>query len=160
MVCVAFQGLRVTLPFFGLLLPRSFNVNLTNRTVSRTSIDPQDAIAGFQLDTDGTIDSKSGDIAAGPAYTTIVGVEWLSSNGTNEANVEADRYECFATITSGTLTTGTTGSWLALSSARSWEKEQTVIGSSTVVFTLDIRLIGTTTVLATASITLTAEVIT
>jgi hypothetical protein len=38
-----------------------------------------------------------------------------------------------------------------------WTRNATVVGTFTAVITVDIRLIGTTTVLTTASITLTAE---
>lgn len=70
----------------------------------------------------------------------------------------AANYEVKATLTSGTFTSGTAGSWLNLGSEREWTARQTVVGTKTVTATFDIRKVGTTTVLGTASITLTATV--
>jgi hypothetical protein len=67
-------------------------------------------------------------------------------------------YEAFITVTSGSLTGGTTGSWVALSSTRSWYIQSTSTGTTTCVFTVQIRQVGTATVLDTATITLNAEV--
>jgi hypothetical protein len=70
----------------------------------------------------------------------------------------ASDYEAFVTVTSGSLTGGTTGSWVALSSTRSWYIQSVVTGLTTCVFTVQIRRVGTGTVLDTATITLTADV--
>jgi hypothetical protein len=69
----------------------------------------------------------------------------------------ASNYEALVTVTSGTLTTGTAGTWQALSTTRSWSRNRTTTGITIAVITVDIRLVGTTTVLTTASITLSAE---
>lgn len=70
----------------------------------------------------------------------------------------AANYEVYATLVSGVLSVGTTGSWLALSSTRSWSRNRSALsGISIAQITVDIRLIGTTTVLDSATITLTAE---
>lgn len=69
----------------------------------------------------------------------------------------AANYEVFATLVGGTLSTGTTGSWLALSTTRTWSRTRSVSGVSEGQIWIDIRLVGTTTVLDSAIITLTAE---
>ena len=70
----------------------------------------------------------------------------------------ASNYEALVTVISGSLTGGTTGSYVALSSTRSWYIQSTSTGTTTCVFTVQIRRVGTVTVLDTATITLNAEV--
>jgi hypothetical protein len=70
----------------------------------------------------------------------------------------AANYEVKATLTSGTFTTGTAGSWLNLATEREWTARQTTVGTKTTTATFEIRKVGTTTILATATITLTATV--
>ena len=140
------------LPFFGLTLPRAFTVTLSNANPHPITVSPTDCTAGFRLGTDGKIYTT---VTSG-IYTEAVGVQWLDPKDP----VQADLYECLATVTSGTLTTGTAGSWLALTSDRTWTKDRTsdVAGTDTCIFTLAIRQIGTTNNLASATITLDAEV--
>jgi len=64
-------------------------------------------------------------------------------------------YEVKATLNSGALTTGTTGSWLALSSTREWTVE-TSIGVVDANLTIEIR--RGSTVLDSATVTLSAQV--
>ena len=75
----------------------------------------------------------------------------------------AGDYEVFATLNSSTgsgLASGTTGAWLALTSNRTWTVTESTSGnSSTAELGMQIRKIGTGTVLATATITLEAEVL-
>ena len=70
----------------------------------------------------------------------------------------ASGYEVYATLYSGALTIGTTGSWLAVSSDPFWTV--TIAGpnsgTNSAVLTMQVRAIGTTTVLDTWTIYLTA----
>jgi hypothetical protein len=70
---------------------------------------------------------------------------------------QATNYESFATLVSGSLSGGTLGSWLALSSTRSWEITQSSPGVTSAIFNVGIRRVGTTTILASADIELNAE---
>lgn len=70
----------------------------------------------------------------------------------------ASNYEALVTVISGSLTGGTTGSYVALSSTRSWYVQQVGNGTNTCIFTVQIRRVGTVTVLDTATITVTADV--
>jgi len=72
---------------------------------------------------------------------------------------QASNYEALVTVTSGTLSGGSgTGTWLALSTTRNWYVEEfTPGGSNFCTFTVQIRKIGTTTVLDTATIDLEAN---
>ena len=67
-------------------------------------------------------------------------------------------YEVLATLTSGTLTSGTTGVWLGLGTTRTWSIT-TASGLRTTQFILQLRLVGDTTVLVSATINLEAEAI-
>jgi hypothetical protein len=57
---------------------------------------------------------------------------------------------------SDSLTSGTVGSWEALTSTRTWELEQTTPGSTFAILLVQIRLSGT--VLTSATVTLSADV--
>lgn len=70
--------------------------------------------------------------------------------------LSAPNYECFATLNSGVLSSGTTGAWLALTADRIWENTF----STDAVITVQIRRVGIAQVLATAVVTLHAELVT
>lgn len=129
----------------------SDDVSITGQSISQISSDPSDAYARYQLDSDGKVYKFTGTTAGTP--TTYI-EDWVDPNSS------ASNYECFATLTSGTLDTGTTGSWLALTSDRMWGIQQTSVGSKSATITVKIRKIGTTTDLTSALITFNAEVIT
>lgn len=90
--------------------------------------------------------------ATGTAYKGVNGNTTFFSNWISPTSV-ASNYEVYATLSSGSLSTGTTGSWLALSSSRTWGVNRSAYGQSDAVIVLQIRKIGTTTVLDTATIT-------
>jgi hypothetical protein len=84
-----------------------------------------------------------------------------STNNTdswNGSTTVGSGYEVKATVTSGSVT-GTTGSWLSLSSNRSWSITDTTQDGAarTATMTLSIRATGTTTNLDQATITLSAD---
>lgn len=60
-------------------------------------------------------------------------------------------YEAFVSINSGTLSSGTTGSWLALTATQTWQKS-----SGTCAFRLQVRDAFTLTNVADVTITLSA----
>ena len=119
-------------------------VNLaTSYGATDTAFDPANATASFSLQNDGDIVTSAGD--EGDWVTPAV------------AGVAA-AYECFATLDSGTLTSGTTGSWLALSSTRTWTLQQTVVGTNNAQITIQIREIGTSEILDSTVVTFEAIV--
>ena len=91
------------------------------------------------------------------------------AGGINPTNLEqwctptaqSSNYEALVTLTYGTLSGGSgTGTWLALSTTRNWYVEESSPGGNkTCQFTVQIRKIGTGTVLDTATIDLEAQVI-
>ena len=116
-------------------------VSISNETVTSETVTPTAAEATYSLLSDGQLETTSGGLS-----------RWLigSSSGSN--------YECRATIVSGTLSSGTTGSWLALSSNRAWAVTRVSLGTKTCTIDVEIGLVGTSTALDTARIILTATV--
>jgi hypothetical protein len=110
----------------------------------------------------GIDDTNVSTLAVGSSQTASF---TISSNGTytsgtwNSSSTVGSGYEVKATVTSGSLTSGTTGSWLSLSSNRTWALTDSSQNGDAVqaIFTLSIRAAGSATVLDTATITLTAN---
>jgi hypothetical protein len=102
------------------------------------------ATAGYRVNTDG-FDYQG----LNGTYSALT--QWVtpSSQGGN--------YEVYATVSSGTLTTGTTGSWLATSGNPTWTRTRPTLGSSVVVLSMQVRATGSVTVLDTWTVTLEAE---
>lgn len=88
--------------------------------------------------------------------TTTYGSEWAS----DQPSTAGSDYEVLATQVSGDAISGTMGSWLSLSADRSWSISASASAGSLLnrsgVVRLQIRKAGTTTVLATGDITLSA----
>jgi hypothetical protein len=132
-------GNGATAPVFGLVWvelkggPASEaadTIGLQSYFVQHEKIGGAAATATFRLNTNGDIEKVEG------ATTTVLGA-WIS----NPAN--AASYECRATLTEGDTPTGSAlGSWLALSSSRSWTLTQSVAGTKSCTLSIDIRLIG------------------
>lgn len=122
-------------------------VSITNQLISQSSFG-SDAYARYQLDSDGKVYKFEGTTAGTP--TTFI-ENWVTPNSA------ASNYECFATLNSGSLETGTTGSWLALTSDRMWGVADTGGGAQAASLTIKIREVGTTTDLTSATISLLAS---
>lgn len=115
-------------------------------TVTDSTVSPTNASARFQLTSGGDINSIR--VNGG---TTDLG-DWISPKAAAGGN-----YECMSSVTSGSLTTDpSAGSWIALSASRTWGRDQTSNGTSQAIFTLSIRRVGTTTTLASTTVTLDA----
>ena len=106
--------------------------------------DASSATAGYRLDSDSSAyrTNSSGTYVA-------IGGEWRLQG------VVAD-YEARATLVSGSSPTGTLGSWLALSSDRTWSITSTS-GYDTCTLTIEIRSAASQAVLDTATIILQVE---
>jgi len=106
------------------------------------------ANAGFRFNRDGTYDAYN------PSGTTLI----YAGNWANPAigNV-GDDYEIMITPTSGSLDTGTTGTWLSLNLNHTFAISQTIPGSKNFTGTLSIRRASDNTVMETVSINLSAE---
>jgi hypothetical protein len=70
----------------------------------------------------------------------------------------AGNYEARVTVTVGSLSSGTTGSWLALTSTRDWTLQETTPGNTSIcTFTVEIRPAGGGSTLTSATIDLEAS---
>lgn len=118
-------------------------VNIVGGTITHSVADPSDASTAYFLNSTGSEAS----LPAGQVSNT-----WLLSG-------IASDYEVRATLTSGSLTSGTTGTWLSLGTSRSWTRDRNTAGVSQAVMTIEIRNATTLVVLDSASVTLTAEVV-
>jgi hypothetical protein len=120
------------------------SVTLSNHTVYGDDNTTSPAAASVSLNNTGTFtwsSSNGGGSFAG---------QWMSGD-------TASNYEVLATTTAGTAGTGTVGTWLNLGTTRTWQRTRALVGITTWTFTLQIRAVGTTTVLASCTISLQAE---
>ena len=108
-------------------------------------------------------DSINGGTASASYRITNGGkYQLIASHGstvTNDAvipNGNIGNYEAFVTVTSGTLTSGTTGSWVALSATQTWTKTATNT-FATCAFTLQLRIAATGVVVKTITVSLEAD---
>lgn len=113
-------------------------------------ITPTNALAGYRLNLDGTIQR------AQQSGTN----NYLGSDSWIIPRANASLYKVKATIISGTLTTGTSGSFLGLEATQTWEKVRTsdVAGVDECVFTLEIQRKSDSVSMKTVTITLQADV--
>lgn len=125
-------------------VPPSVNINGGN--MNALTISPADATSGYQLTSAGA----EQEIVNGPATTFNT---WLLSGAASD-------YEVMATLNSGTLASGTTGSWLSLGSTRAWTVQRTsnTAGTNSASLTIQIRTAVGGTLLDTAAVTLNATV--
>lgn len=108
---------------------------------------PSNASASYSLNSSGAgagIGSSSAADAGTNANWT-----WLLS-GLNSS------YQVRATLISGTLSSGTTGSWLTLNTTRTWSVTTGTFKSATL--TIEVRRISDGVICDTATVTLTASV--
>lgn len=125
----------------------SYDATLNDATYNDTQVTPTNAASGIVVDSDGNLYRLK-------RVTTTLQYLWLTGAGA------ASDYECRWTNTSGTLSLGTAGSWLSCGSDQSFTVNYTsdTPGNKSCTGTLEIRVVSTGTVVATATITLTAQV--
>lgn len=123
-------------------------ISITDQSISDT--DFVAAYAYYFLTAGGQVEQSTQAGGTGPTNLE----QWCTPTS------QSSNYEAFITVSSGALSGGSaTGTWLALSTTRNWYVEELTSGNSNqCIFTVDIRKIGTGTVLDTATITLYAEV--
>lgn len=117
-------------------------ISITDQLVQDIKTSPADATATYTVDNDGKIRSHTGSVIE----------TWL-----NKPSL-ASLYEVFVSVTSGALTSGTTGAWLNCGTDRSWSLTRDPNGTSTTVIAVQIRRAATGLVKDTANITLQAIV--
>jgi len=129
-------------------------VNIVNPLVggiaSSFVVDPADAQAFWRFNPDGTVDRKN------TGGTTANQQQWYRPTG----GTPGTGYWIRCTVNSGTTPTGSaTGSWLQLNAARTWQHDQTVIGTVTCTLTIEIASdSGGANIVSSGSFTITADV--
>jgi len=123
-------------------------ISVTNQFISAFTFGAP-ATAEYRLNSNGLVQ----DILNGGSPGTLE--QWCTPTSA------ASDYEARVTITSGTLDSGSgVNTYLSLSTTRTWGVGPTLVpGTGECVFTVEIRRIGTGTVLSSASISLYAEAI-
>jgi len=121
-------------------------ISITDQNIS--DFDASAAYAYYILTSGGLVQSSTQ--GGGTSPTTLE--TWCTPTS------QASNYEALVTVTSGALSGGPSG-WVALSSSRAWFVEEFTSGNSNLcIFTVQIRRIGTSTTLDTATIELQATV--
>jgi hypothetical protein len=105
--------------------------------------------AGYRLTSGGLEESGTG-TAASILYGTIG--NWVTPTG------NAGLYEVRATLNSGAVSSGTTGSWLALTSTRTWTVTRGTVGVSSANLTIEVRRASDGVVLGSAPVVLTVDI--
>lgn len=107
---------------------------------------PQNARAGYRLNSSGVAQELVG---AG-SYSTLE--TWLTTG-------DVSLFEARVTVTSGVLSSGTTGTWIALSTSPEWYIQDADAGplSASCTFTVEIRHAASGQVLDSATITLNSD---
>ena len=121
-------------------------VGVDLQTASASSLEFGTATATLTAESDGEV--------SGVGSTGLTTPDWWSA--APDVGVGAD-YEIRATLLSGTTpTSGTLGTWLSLSSNRSWSMVRSTDGTSSCSLTIEIRDTATSTVQGTATWSLSA----
>lgn len=122
-------------------------ISLVGATIQDVDgVAPYNAGISLVLNSDGTVDYLR-NIQA----DSFEAQDWISP-----ASEAPGPYSVRATVLSGSLSSGTTGSWLALTSNRSWSRTRTSVGTSSCQLQLEISPNGGTTVIKTVTFTLNA----
>lgn len=121
-------------------------VSIEDQTVAQTEFSPTPATVSYQLQGDGDVEATAG----GSPFPLGTWITPTSSAGA--------AYEVRATIVSGSLTSGTTGTWQALNANRTWTLTRFSVGLSETILTIEIRRASDGAVLTSATITLQAQV--
>lgn len=115
-------------------------VNFNNDSVGQSVIDPNDATCSWSA-------SNSGSVSG----TGISGYTWLVSG------VNSD-YQIQATLVSGSITSGTFGTWQTLSTTRTWSLTRTIIGTTTGIVDFECRRVSDSVVIASWTVNFEATV--
>lgn len=127
----------------------------TNKTVTSSVISPNTASATFRLASAGKI-----------RFQTSVGGAYVEQSPTNEwmdpeSTTEGFNYQVYASLVSGVPPNAGAGlnTWVGMgTSPIDWVLMRSISGASQSVINIQIRRVGTTTVLASTNVTLTASV--
>lgn len=116
--------------------------NLVGAIISDLAASPDNAAGGYKLTSTGLEQVATGSPLG-----------YVTQNNYIIPVSQAPNYEVRATLVSGGLATGTTGSWLRLNADREWTVTRNIIGQNTANLTIEIRRFGGSgAILATATV--------
>lgn len=125
-------------------LDRTDEIRMESGTFSADFVGAGSAISVLNLQANGDVLHNG----VGTLSNGLSADEWHRDNPVASLG---DDWEVRATVTAGSLTSGTTGSYEALSTTRSWSKSHSATPAATVTLTLDFRLIASPSVLVTVT---------
>jgi hypothetical protein len=118
-------------------------VNFNDATVTAAGVPSQSA--GYRINTNGFV------------YQVVNGTDTSLGQWVTPSSAGGN-YEVYASLVSGTLSSGTTGSWVATSGSPLWTRVAAIAGTLNIVeLVMDVRATGTGTILDTWSVQLEAE---
>lgn len=126
----------------------SAQVYMEGGAAAYTAFGADDATVGVEVNSDGFFKMNE----------SIIGAESYANQFQWKLQGAAGDYEVRATLDSGSLTSGTTGSWLACSTTRTWVRQRTANGTSSAQLTIEIRRVSDSVVVGTGVWTLDATV--
>lgn len=136
------EGLRLK-QFSGADNVSSGTVAISSRNVTDETYNAQ-SFAAVTLGNNGVFSWNTASYGSG-----VYSGQWLSGGS-------AADFEALITTTGGTAGTGTTGSWVNLGTSQTYTRNRGIAGTINWTFTIQIRRVGTTTVLGSATISLSA----
>lgn len=138
------SGIAIAVASSGTAAAPGGSVAITDQVIAQAGYGPQ--TAGYRLNTSGVAQSLNNGVSA-----TLE--TWRLSGATAD-------YEAMATAVSGTISSGTVGSWIALTTSPEWSVTRSAPGTyKEATIAVEIRLSASPfTVLDSAQINLSAEV--
>lgn len=124
----------------------TYGVSISNRTIDSEDVSSP-CTAGYRLLSSGQAQETN----ATETYINIAG-EWETGGSAGSL------YEAYCTVNSGSLSSGTTDTWVSLGSNQTWEVTRSTTGVNTANITVQIRRADTQVVLDTATHDITATV--
>ena len=119
-------------------------ISITNQNIYSASSSSSPSTAGYTLNADGLVYKIE-------EATSAQVEQWVAPAA------RAIDYEAKVTMISGALTSGTVGSWLPLSTTRTWTRVAARFAYQTCTFTVEIRRAGVGTILDSATVILAAD---
>jgi hypothetical protein len=135
---------HLTMAGAGSVGSRADEIGLIGGKIYRREGQGVTGVQAYRMETNGDL-TETGSVGLAQSLAPGAG-EWHVRNTIVGLG---DDWEVRATVVSGSLTSGSTGIWERLNSARVWTREGTTATIETVTLDFDFRLFGTTTILKT-----------
>jgi hypothetical protein len=119
-------------------------ISISNQNIADGTGGARSATAGYRLTSGGQVEQL-----VNVTFTNLE--QWCTPTS------EASNYEARVTVNVGSLSSGTTGTWVALSTTQTWTRTANIGDSQLCEFLVEIRRTGTATVLDSATIELLAD---